>query len=361
MAIIRHLKICNIRNLSECSLEFSPNSNFFFGNNGSGKTSILEAIYLLAMGRSFRSYLKERIVTHQQHGLTIFAKLIGANDRSIKIGFSKQLDGKAKLQIDGESCRRLAAAAKLLPVLLIDPNSYDLLEEGPKERRQYLDWGLFHVKPTFHDISNNFQRCLKQRNAALKLQQNKSVCQTWDQELSSLAKQLTEYRRNYFAQLQPYFLDLLKILDFGIEIDTAYWRGWQGDEEVSLSSALEKVWNKDFVLGYTTCGPQKADLIYKINQVPAEDVLSRGQMKLVVSAMQFAQGKLYTALTGQDVIYLIDDLASELDKNNRRKLFTLLEQISGQIFITSTDREVFSDITTAHKLFHVKQGLVNQI
>ena len=359
MAIINKLKIYNLRNIAESSLIFNPRYNFFFGNNGSGKTSILEALYLLAMGRSFRSYLKDRIVSHQQRELTLYAELIETNNRIIKLGFSKLLDGKAKLRIDGEYCRRLAEAAKLLPVLLIDPNSYDLLEKGPKERRQYLDWGLFHVKPAFYEVSNDFQRCLKQRNAALKSQQSKSICQTWDKELSGLAQKLTEYRKNYFTQLQPYFADLLKALSLNMEIKADYYRGWTGNEEICLFSALGETWNKDFALGYTSCGPQKADIVYQVNGVAAEDVLSRGQMKLVVSALQFAQGKLYTELTGQNVIYLIDDLASELDKDNREKLFALLEQMSGQVFITATDRDIFSQISAPNTMFHVKHGEVN--
>lgn len=360
MTTINNLKICNLRNIEACFLRLNPHYNFFFGNNGSGKTSILEAIYLLAVGRSFRSYLKDRIVTHRKHELTIFAELIHSKAHKVKLGFSKIIEGKASLKINGEYCRSLAAAAKLIPVLLIDPNSYDLLEKGPKERRQYLDWGLFHVKPSYHEVSNKFQRCLKQRNAALKAQQAKTICRTWDKELADLAKQITEYRQAYFTQLQPYFNDLLNILNLDIEIKAFYYPGWD-KKYISLPMALEETWNKDFALGYTTCGPQKADVIYKINDIPAEDVLSRGQMKLLVSALQFTQGKLHTELTGENVIYLIDDLASELDKDNRQKLFALLEKIVGQVFITATDKTVFSQINTVNSLFHVEQGIVKQV
>ena len=358
MTSINKLNIHNLRNIQDASLFFAPTFNFFYGNNGSGKTSVLEAIYLLATGKSFRSHLKGRIVSHQQRELTVFSELISPGEQIIKLGFSKAIDTNAKLKIDGEYSRSLAAAAKLLPVLLVDPASYGLLEKGPKERRQYLDWGLFHVEPSFHQVSTQFQRCLKQRNAALKTQSSKMICQTWDVELSNLAEQLTKLRINYFSQLKPYFEALITELNFNVSLQSNYIQGWEAG--LPLQEALNKSWGKDSALGYTSIGPQKADILYSINNIPAEDILSRGQMKLVVSAMQFAQGTLYTALTAQTCIYLIDDLVSELDEENCRKLFILLERLLGQIFITATSQAVFSQlsISAALNMFHVKQGSI---
>lgn len=355
MTQLNKLNIHNLRNIKEASLSFVSDYNFFYGNNGSGKTSVLEAIYLLATGKSFRSHLKERIVSHQQQEMTVFAEICTANHKKTKLGFIKTINARAKLRIEGEYCRSLAVTAKLLPVLLIDPASYGLLEKGPKERRQYLDGGLFHVEQSFSEVSMHFQRCLKQRNAALKNQSNRMACQTWDVELSNLAEELTRLRKNYFAQLNPYFEHVIQTLDFNVSIRSGYVQGWSND--LPLPQALNDSFNKDWALGYTSIGPQKADIVYSINGIPAEDVLSRGQMKLTVSAMQFAQGKLYTALTGNASVYLVDDLASELDEINRKKLFILLKQLRGQFFITATHENAFSEsIDIPHKMFHVEHG-----
>jgi len=358
MSYLNKLNIHNLRNIDDLSLSLSPNYNFFYGNNGGGKTSLLEAIYLLANGKSFRSHLKSRIISHQQSEMTIFAEIQQPVDnKNIKIGFSKVTEGRARLKINGEPCRSLAMAMKLLPVLQIDPSSYGLLENGPKERREYLDWGLFHVEQSFYEVAIEFQRCLKQRNAALKAQASKMTCQTWDVELSRLAKELTGLRIDYFSRLTPYFIQLLEKLDFNISINSQYYQGWP--ENLPLEEALQQNFTKDFSIGYTSVGPQKANIFHTVNQIPAEDILSRGQMKLAVSAMQFAQGKLYTELTKSHCIYLIDDLASELDNENREKLFILLKSLQGQFFITATDKAAFSLSTNGeYKMFHVKQGQV---
>ena len=358
MALLNKLNIHNLRNITDASILLATRYNFFYGNNGSGKTSILEAIYLLANGKSFRSHLKKHIIAHQQQELTIFAEAqLNQEEKNTKFGFTKGVSSKAALKIEGEYCRSLTKAAKLLPVLRIDPTSYGLLEQGPKERRHYLDWGVFHVEPTFGEIATNFQRCLKQRNAALKRRRSRAECQTWDIELSALADQLTTLRTHHFQQLRPSFGQLLAKLALNLSIDSQYYRGWQAG--LSLQQALEINFEKDFSVGYTSVGPQKADIRYTINSIPAEDVLSRGQMKLVVSAMQFSQGILYAAHTKNSAIYLIDDLASELDDQNRGKLFGILNDINGQFLITATNKAVFSSLSTTNKaVFHVEQGTV---
>ena len=360
MPLINKLEIQYLRNIKKISLSPNKDYNLFFGNNGSGKSSLLEAIGLISTGKSFRSHLKSRIITHGCEQMMLFASIVSNDGNQHKLGFTKIADGKARLRIDGQYSRNLAAATKLLPLVLIDPNSYALIERGPQQRRHYLDWGLFHVEPSFGQIFNDFQTCLKQRNAALKAQAGRIICQTWDAELVTTAEKITRLRKNYFHQLEPHFKHILAELALNLPIQSCYEQGWP--EEMSLQEALEKSFAKDLALGCTSLGPQKADVSYLINRVQANDVLSRGQMKLTVSAMQFAQGRLYRKLTGNHCIYLIDDLTSELDIVNRIKLFNLLAFIPGQFFITATSKDVFADLDTNNAtMFHVEHGEIHTL
>ncbi len=358
MPSINKFNIQNFRNIKTVDLLLNENYNIFFGSNGAGKTAILEAICLLATGKSFRSYLKSRMITYGCHETTIFIMMNKTKDQyHHKIGLTKTINSKAKLRIDGQYSRSLAAATKLLPIVLVDPNSYELIERGPQKRRHYLDWGLFHVEPAFNTFYSDFKSCLRQRNAAIKAQASKKICQTWDRELIIAAEKITKMRKDYFQKIKPQFEKILAELHFNISIESDYYQGW--NEKLNLQEQLNNNLAKDITLGYTSVGPQKADVFYLVNKMPANEVLSRGQMKLMVSTMQFAQGKLYTELTGNRCIYLIDDLASELDYANRNKLFKLLESLQGQCFITATDKNVFSHLDSRKtSLFHVEQGKI---
>ena len=328
------------------------------GKNGSGKTSLLESIYYLSMGRSFRTHRNKYIIQHQQKKCTLFAEVISPHAPPITMGLERALHGKCTMRLQQKETFSRAAMAKTLPIQLIDTDSHDILVSGPKFRRQFLDWGVFHVEPLFFDTWKRYQRALKQRNAALKNQMEVSHIVLWDEALHLAAEAMDQQRSRYFKTLTPIFFEIWKQFMPNIALQMEYQRGWSQDQ--SLYDVLQQHLSKDQYLGYTQLGAQKADLLFSINNIPAAQMLSQGQQKILVYALKLAQGALLSQ-HAKPCIYLIDDLAAELDKERRMEVLSLLNGMNAQIFLTGTSVEELgiSPVSgAALAMFHVEQGAV---
>lgn len=356
---LTHLEITHFRNLLSAELQPDPQGfNFVYGNNGSGKTSLLEAIYYLSLGRSFRSTITERIIHKSEEKLSIFAHVDSPSDQHTPVGLERNVEGDLKLRVNGKDAYSITDMANLLPVQLIDSHCHNLLDAGPVFRRKYLDWGIFYLNKSFLVKWRQFDRALKQRNAALRGQIARKELALWTHELIEAALQLDNMRRDYVGQLIPLLeqtiSDLLTISDLRIH----YQPGW--DQTQEYAAILEQSMDRDFQLGYTQNGPHRADFKVTINRVPAKDILSRGQQKLFVCAMIVARGALLQNSEKSRPIYLVDDLPSELDVVNRSNLLTLLSKQKAQIFVTAVERDSCSGFLTSQsvKMFHVEHGNV---
>lgn len=318
----------NIRNLDELRLEPSPALNLVTGANGAGKSSLMEAIYLLSSGRSFRSR-NERVLKSGATCLTVSAALADEG-QTCRLGLERCRD-QFRLRIDGENSQRLSELARRLPVLVIHPESYLLLAGGPRERRRYLDWGLFHVEPEFHRVWQRFQRNLRQRNASLKSQP--SLATVWDAGLAEDGEALDGMRRRLVAALQETLTRLApQMLDTG-ELSLDYQPGWP--REQGLLEALANNLQRDRRYGKTGQGPQRADLRLKWQGKDVQEFVSRGQQKVLVAVLMLAMAGLLEEKTGQRGLILVDDLASELDQTHRARFLQTLQQTGSQVFISS--------------------------
>jgi DNA replication and repair protein RecF len=329
------LEITNFRNLSSLSITPTPGFNVIHGPNGSGKTTILEAIYLLGMARSFRCRLLNKAIQYDASGFVIVGSVYDTHENPIRIGVEKNRNTKIKIKAANEEGASAATLAKLLPVKLISPDSYSLLNLGPRYRRQFLDWGLFHVEPNFFSVWQRFQRILRQRNSAL--QQGAAIAQinAWNNEFILSAYELAQLRAEYVQQLFDKTALLMKKV-FNTEcFDFGYYQGW--NKERDLLDVLQSSYSSDAAVGYTHFGPQRADLELKINGLPVQDQLSRGEQKMLVYVLQLAQGDLFKDLVGKTCIYLVDDLAAELDSTRRQILLKTLHEQEAQVFITTVE------------------------
>lgn len=359
---LNYLDIAHFRNLVAVQLQPIPQGfNFIYGDNGSGKTSLLEAIYYLSLGRSFRSSVTDRIIHNAAQKLSLFAQILSSSDQPIPIGLERQQDGDINIRVEGKDVRAIADLASLLPVQLIDSHCHSLLDSGPAFRRRYLDWGVFYANPDFLRRWRQFESALKQRNAALRGRLPRKELESWTHELVEHALQLEPMRCAYVQELIPLIeqtvIELLPFLNFKIH----YYSGWNTERNYQeiLASSLEK----DLGLGYTQSGPHKADLKILINEIPAKDILSRGQQKLFVCAMILARGILLQKQVKKRPIYLVDDLPSELDRLSRANLIALLSKQAAQIFVTAVERDGTDDGLEAvpSKLFHVEHGSIAEI
>src|SRR5690606_22461163 len=204
MSLVR-LSVTGVRNLSAVTLAPSPRINLLYGDNGSGKTSLLEAIHLLGLARSFRSTRLSPVIQHEQQSCTVFGQL-DALAGAHQLGVSRDRDGEMQIRIDGQNARSAAQLAEALPLQLINPDSFRLLEGAPKVRRQFLDWGVFHVEPRFLPAWQRLQTALRQRNSWLRRGTLDSASQAaWDRELSLASEEIDGYRRAYIQLLKPVF------------------------------------------------------------------------------------------------------------------------------------------------------------
>ena len=354
------LSINRFRNLEPVNLHFSPHLNLFVGANAAGKTSLLESLYVLARARSFRTRSLDKLIQTGSSGFQLVAKLRHGHEREIPVGMSRE-EKKLLARIDGKTVKRLSELAALFPVQWLGGNLHRLIEEGPSYRRQFLDWGLFHVKPVYMSAWKRFQKQLKQRNAALRANASDKEVQAWDSELAETGEQLHHYRDTYVSS----FIDSIneiagELLAQPGEVQIRYRKGWSVD--MSFKEALETGLAQDREQGYTRAGPQRADLIFLYHEKPATEQLSRGQQKLFVIALQIAQAQQLKNESGQTSIFLINDLGAELDKVNQGRVMRLLQIIDSQVFVTAIDEPDHSgwDVDSVRR-FHVKHGIVSEV
>ncbi|WP_034840270.1 DNA replication/repair protein RecF [Endozoicomonas numazuensis] len=364
---IHKLMIKDVRNLASATFSPSPDINILYGLNGSGKTSVLESIHLLGLARSFRSARLKPVIRHKQGKCTVFAQIQSNNERLIPVGVSRDIEEENfQIRVAGESLKSTSELARLLPLQIINPDTFKLLEGSPKQRRQFLDWGVFHVKHNeFLPLWKRTQKALKQRNSLLRHgkitgSSLSSQLSVWDAELVRAAEAVDQLRKQYFDQLTPVFQDVLSKLTSLPEIKISYNRGW--DKERSLAEVLKENAVRDLQTGYTQSGPQRADIRVRLEGSNAVDILSRGQLKLVVCALKLAQGYLFSKANNSQCIFLVDDLPSELDAPHRKSMCRILQNMQSQVFITCVEPGALVDCWEPEidlKVFHVKQGSVN--
>ncbi len=357
--MLQRLIIQNFRNIP--SLEFSPSSqfNFITGSNGSGKTAFLEAIYFLSHGRSFRTLKFSRLIQQEQNGFTLFGEL-SQNNQTHQIGVSRDQSGNGKLKLDGALLHSHVPVTQLLPSLLINPELYSQFWQGSAPRRSILDWGLFYQEPEFLNLWQRCSRVLKQRNSALRQNSPDNLITLWDETLISLSEKLDFFRKNYFENLSDLIQSKLKDFLHDQSIQLFYHKGWPSeknkDKDKNLGDYLKDHLEQDKQLGHTYYGPHRADIKIKVHadfhQANAQEILSRGQQKKLITTLRLAQGQLLEKNTGRPCFYLLDDLASELDLINRKELLDQLSDMSSQIFMTALAPDLFD-------LKNISQGYRN--
>jgi len=357
MSEITRLNITSIRNIETATLAPCPRLNLFRGENGSGKTSMLEAIHLLATGRSFRSGRPQTLIGEDSSEAIVYVELADGG----RIGLSRRRRQPNQLKFQDQKQKNWENVARAIPVQVLDSNSFRLLEGGPKARRRFLDWGVFHVEPSFLGNWRTVNRCVANRNTLLRQSRlDKNQIHAWDAELIRAAVAMDAARAAYFARLLPVFQSVYSSLR-GEAIDKLTLRydpGWDSalDFAAVLSSGLEA----DLRYGATQNGPHRADIKVQIAKNLAIEYLSRGQQKILVSALKIAQARLLAESSGRQCVYLADDLPSELDKGNRLAVLKMLMQLGGQLFVTCIDLgAIEAELGQIDKaVFHVERGTI---
>lgn len=331
------LRLQHFRNFAHLEVALHPKLTLICGENGSGKTSLLEALYYLIYGRSFRTHLISRLVQHTATNFTLAAQFT-TTLRTLALGLERNVSGYRVLKYDGALLTSHTPLIQTFPLQLLDHDSYLLLAGGSKYRRELLDRGLFHVKPEFLEVWRRYMKSLQHRNRALREHARLDYIKMWDQELVAHGELLANLRRGYLLPLIPRVNDLLQQLDFPYKVEINYLPGWSQAD--TFAENLIAHLKDDLNRGHTTTGPHHADIAITINGVPVKDFLSRGQQKILIYALQIAETQLLHDQTGAETLTLIDDLLAELDQFWAQKFVGLiLKQPQLQLVFTAMSCE----------------------
>jgi len=369
----------NLRCIEHAKLQLHPNHNLVWGGNGSGKTSLLESIFLLGRGRSFRTRNSERLIQYGKDQLVVFGRTntggVGSSESlsqldalgdvprgtsargllSQSLGIQVSRSSGTLARINGATAETLTELTQVFPVQVIDPGVHKLVEEGSHRRRRWMDWGVFHVEHQFGDGWIRYARALKQRNAALRTEPRQAAI--WDTELARLGELIAESRHRFIERLLPYWRESVLALS-GLQPDLYYFKGWAQD--LSLAEALTTSKALDEAKQLTHPGPHRADVIMRLNGRPVRETLSRGQQKLVAVAMTLAQLNLLQEATQTTPTLLLDDPAAELDGDHLRQFIEQVMRLRSQLILTSLhpESQLFG---TPDSVFHVEQGRVQPV
>jgi len=356
---VSRLDIASVRNIQHATLYPAPTLNFIYGANASGKSALLEAIFLLGRARSFRSSSIKPVIHFSHDHVLVTAQTVFTGGAHQHVGV--RLDTKTcEIRINQQTMPNKSSLAYALPLQLIYPKSYELLDGAPQARREFLDWGVFHHDPAFLLAWRNYKKALAQRNALLKNRQPEHL-KVWNQELSYYGTIVTDCRRRYLETFTPVFQSIAGQLLGLPSMTLSLSPGWDSTE--SLLQVLSADAEKDLRYGFTQNGPHRADLLLTLDRLPARDIVSRGQLKLLVISLKLAQVQLLNSNEQDAACILFDDFAAELDLANRAKVLGYLSSMQCQAFITATSPTDFGDLSNSHnhKMFHVEHGRINPV
>lgn len=359
---LTRLTASGVRNLAPLDLRPDPGLNLVLGDNGAGKTSLLEAVHLLAYGRSFRGRVRDGLIRTGEQALEVFAEWEEPRVARRRAGLRHS--GQAWTgRLDGEPVQQLGDLCAALAAITFEPGSHALVTAGAEARRRYLDWGLFHVERDGEDAFRltwrRYARALKQRNALLKQRAPASQLDAWDAELASAAEPLDRQRQAYVDRLQPALQTLSRELvpQLG-EGRFEYRPGWRR-EQLPLADALLLARERDLAAGFTSVGPHRADWRIGHASRPGGETLSRGQAKLTALACLLAQAQDFATQRAHWPVFLLDDLTAELDRGHQERLLARLRASGAQVFVTGTERPGgLEGAGWVPALFHVEQGRI---
>ncbi len=354
---LTRLEIAHVRNITQAEVALIPGVNLLFGENGSGKTSVLEAVYCLGSARTYRNNSVNPLIS-TNHPSCLVRGTVQAESGNHNIGVSRSRDGNREIRVDGQAVKKATELAALLPTLIIGPDTVNLLLGPPSIRRRFLNWGVFHVEPSFTATWNDANRCLRQRNELLRRGAGDAELAPWTRSLVSHAELLDQLREGYMERYVPLFQALCQDLMELQQVTCEYRKGW-GNEK-SLTEDYEADLSLDRKRGYTQRGFQRADVRIRVAGEAAAEVCSRGELKLIAWALTLAQGNLLDDYSKDKLIYLVDDMASELDARHQQMICKHLVATGNQVIATGIDRENLERTWHADQpgLFHVEHGSV---
>ena len=355
---IERLHVRSVRILEEIQIDAGEGINLIYGKNASGKTSLLEAIYILSRGRSFRTPRIQEVISNKTDRLQISiegrCETLGRITARIE-----KTHNKTNIKFNGFPVPKISEQASQIPIILITPESRTLVIGDPRHRRHWLDWAMFHVEPSYLDHWRTFHRALRQRNHLLqKGKPHKEQLAIWEGAMAKESGTITTLKKSFIADLQQHFDPLAQ--ETGLpQVMIELQRGWP--DEATLGEALEGARTSDLKLGYTRYGIHRAEVLFKQAGHNIARIFSRGEIKRFIPALLMAQARLFQEQRGCSPMILLDDLAAELDLESREKVWRLLGESKSQVFATTTEELSRAWGQNSDFVFHVEHGKIRKM
>ena len=363
--IIEELKAVNFRNYENVHLRFHPGLNIFIGNNAQGKTNLLEAIYLCAIGRSFRTNRDREMINVEKQQAYVQAKL-KKKYGDVKIEVRLNTGSKKDIKINQIYLTKMGELLGNLNVVLFSPEDLKIVKEGPSERRKFMDREISQIFTKYYYILGRYNKILRHRNKLLKNKRGKIPdLEVWNEQLAEAGAWITVYRRDFIKKINllaklmhrkvtrsAEILEIIYDADIKIEKDDKIDR-----IKKNMLRELKNNVNIDMKRGLTTTGPHRDDMILKINGFDVRKYGSQGQQRTVVLSLKLAEIELIKGEVGEYPVLLLDDVMSELDLERQDCLISNLKNI--QTFITTTMMEHIKKIDQKNRIiFNISKGRV---
>lgn len=353
---LTRLDVDGLRCLRSVSVTPCPGVNVLIGENGAGKTSVLEALYVLGAGKSFRSGGTDALLGRGASALRVYGECL-SEQGTVRLGFERTRSSWRGL-LNGERVSELASLALAIPVVCFSPESHELVSGASEVRRRFFDWIVFHVEPRFAEVHRRYARLLRQRNHLLKRGQVDEELRAWTAQLAEHGEALESLRAAVFPAFREAMTVALgdMLAELG-EPEVLWRRGWR--EGVGLGERLRMLCERELAVGHTLVGPHRADWSVSFDRRPIREQGSRGQQKLVALAAAFVTARLYRQWRSQPPIVALDDLASELDIEHQRRTVRQCAELGAQLWVTGTQRPAALDVWPGPSaMFHVEHGSV---
>jgi DNA replication and repair protein RecF len=352
--------VSNCRVIASLELELAPHANVLYGNNASGKSSLLEALAVLSRGRSFRTPRIAELIRQGEHELVVGARVEdGIGGSRYPVGISKSTQ-TTRIRINHADVQQQAELSSHLPLTLIHPGSVELVTGSPALRRAFLDWIAFYRFADFNQAWRNYQRILKQRNACLRDPRQRYALTQWTEQLIALQPVLYRYRVCALSALQTDLqISAALLANAGLprlELGSGFPAAIDLTDLEQLQQFFRDKQEQELKQGFSLYGAHRADLHILLEGIPAVRVASRGQMKLLAVGLLLAQSHAAADAADKRGIIAIDDLASELDEQNQQALYNTLRTTQQQLIITGTHHEPLRQRFSDARVFHVKHG-----
>ncbi|MCX6231512.1 MAG: DNA replication/repair protein RecF [Bacteroidetes bacterium] len=366
---LKSLSISNFKNYTEASLRFSEKINCFVGNNGEGKTNLLDAIYYLSFCKSYFNLIDMQNIKHETDFFAIHGQYVRMDEQQDTVSCIQKKNQRKVFKINKKEYDRLADHIGLFPLVMVSPYDRDLINEGSDVRRKYIDSVISQFDRIYLDDLMNYNKALQQRNALLKqfAENNRfdaSSVELWNMHLQKHGENIYQKRKLFLKEFIPLFQQYFAFISGGKEKVNIDYQSQLNDND--MESLLKENIYRDRALQYTTVGIHKDDLDFMMDEFAVKKFGSQGQQKSFFIALKLAQFEYTKNIKGFKPILLFDDIFDKLDNSRVEQLINLVaDQSFKQVFITDTNAEriaaIFDKIKIPHKIFNIEKGTVTEI